>query len=128
MLGDGSSVPLTGDARLALRILFTFAIVPSPQTRDRWTTEIMSYFYTLHDRDDDREIVSYHWHPEGRSPVTTPHLHLGAGARIGRSQLSEAHFPTGHIVLGSFLHLAIAGLYARPLRRDWHAIVNDSAS
>ena len=78
--------------------------------------------YALYDV-DGREVVAYHWHPEGRSGVTTPHLHLGTGASVGRRDLAGAHLPTGRILLEDVLRLGVAELGVRPLRRDWREIL-----
>ncbi len=81
----------------------------------------MSYAYFLL-RDDGREILAYHWHPEGRSHVTTPHLHLGAGAEAGWPGLQKTHLPTGSVVLPDLVELAI-GCGVAPRRRDWRGVV-----
>lgn len=55
--------------------------------RRAWTATIASYRYGLCDR-DGREVLSYHWHPNTHSHVTTPHLHLGGGVASWRFDLS----------------------------------------
>jgi hypothetical protein len=84
---------------------------------------IAGYQYALYDA-DDREILAYHWHPEGSSHVTAPHLHLGAGAEVGRRDLASALPPTGQITLEDVLRFAITDLGVRPLRRDWSEILH----
>jgi hypothetical protein len=83
----------------------------------------VGYQYTLRDI-DGREIIAYHWHPEGRSHVTTPHIHLGPGAEMGRRDLARAHLPTGQVMLEDVLRFAITELGVRPLRRDWSEVLD----
>ena len=56
--------------------------------------------------------------------MTAPHLHLGAGAEVGRRDLASAHLPTGLITLEDLFRLAITDLGVRPLRRDWSEILD----
>ena len=83
----------------------------------------MAYQYTLLDR-DEREYLGYHWHPDGISHETEPHLHLGPAARVGASMLATAHLPTGAISLAAVVRLAIEAFGARPLRPDWSAVLS----
>lgn len=69
------------------------------------------------------ELIAYHWHPQGRSTVTSPHLHLGAGAELGFGRLQGAHVPTGRIAIEDVLRLSIDELAVRPLRDDWRDIL-----
>jgi hypothetical protein len=65
------------------------------------------------------EILSYHWHPEGRSAVREPHLHLGPSAKVGLTILANAHLPTGRLALVNILRLAISEFGVVPRRDDW---------
>ncbi len=88
--------------------------------REPWLVNIVAYQYTLLDA-DQREILAFHLHPEGPSHVTTPHLHLGAGAGQLRADLAAAHVPTGTVTLAAVARLAIEGFSARPQRAGWDA-------
>lgn len=78
--------------------------------------------YSLNDA-AGREILAYHWHPEGRSRITKPHLQLGKGADVRRTELADAHLPTGNVTLDENLLLAITEFGVRPIRADWHEIL-----
>ena len=108
---------LRGTSRLALSVRIGFRVLETPGERRPWEASIVAYRYTLEDR-AGQEILSYHWHPEGRSDVSVPHLHLGPGATEGRvlADLAAAHLPTGYISLQAVLRLAIAELGVRPLQ------------
>ncbi len=119
---EGGSVRLKGtDLRLSVRI--SYRLVETPGERLPWTAEIVAYHYGFDDQ-DGKEILAYHWHPDGR--VTEPHLHLGAGAVDGRLRpdLAGAHLPTRDITLQDVLRLAIAEFGVGSLRLDWEAVLH----
>src|SRR6266567_2587872 len=53
-------------------------VLEDPSERAPWSVRTAAYYYSL-DNADDREIISYHWHPESQSPIQFPHPHLGPG-------------------------------------------------
>ena len=122
LLGPGAPVALRGTSRLRLTVRLRYRIVERP-SRAGWVVEVAAYEYRLSDR-DDREIMAYHWHPEGSSHVRTPHLHLGPGADVGLRALTTAHLPTGPIHLADVIDLAIESLGALPLRNDWRQVLD----
>jgi hypothetical protein len=93
------------------------------------STQIAAYHYHVLDR-DEREIIAFHWHPEGVSPIRFPHLHLSS--TIGRVplpggssvDLAGMHLPTGSIALADVVRLLIVEFRAVPRRDDWEAILN----
>ena len=88
----------------------------------RWRVEVVEYYYSVHDA-EEREVLLYHWHPRGNSPVSTPHLHLEQGARVGRPEVRDAHLPTGDVSLNAILRVLIEEMDVRPLRPDWESIL-----
>jgi hypothetical protein len=119
---SGSPVPLTGEGRIALRVRSRFIVVSTDNASRLWQARTIGYFYTLHEI-NGREILGYHWHPTGSSHETEPHLHLEAGAEIGRPDLAKAHLPTGHVALNGVLRFVIRDLGVRLLRSDWAQIL-----
>lgn len=86
----------------------------------RWRgIRTVGYRYALLDA-NGRELISYHWHPAGRSNATYPHLHLGEGP------LAHAHIPTGFVTLPDVVRLAIGGLSVRPRRSDWDNVLTQT--
>lgn len=75
---------------------------------------------------DEVEILSYHWHPSGRSAVTWPHLHLGQAGIGHHATLLAAHMPTGRVALEEVIRLAIVDLGVEPRRRDWPDVIRES--
>ncbi|MGH2561673.1 MAG: hypothetical protein ACRDJH_21620 [Thermomicrobiales bacterium] len=85
---------------------------------------IAGYRYVLRNR-DRRELLSYHWHQSGPSPIITPHLHVGC--RAGNADLSKVHLPTGHVALVDVVRCAITEFRVEPLRADWRAVLDRAA-
>ncbi len=123
-LSDDAAVRLGGNARLSLTVEIGYRIHDTLPVEDkgRWAVTSAMYMYTFYDARGG-QLLSYHWHPEGRSPITTPHLHLGASA-VTRDLLATAHLPTGLITLIDVIRLAIQDFGVRPLRRDWAAVLD----
>lgn len=86
-----------------------------------------SYMFRIPERP---EICSYHWQPEGLSPINYPHLHINRGATgnvttFGPRGLHRIHFPTRHITIEDVLRLAITEFGVEPRRQDWDTILGD---
>jgi len=82
---------------------------------------------------DEREILAYHWHPTGVSPVTWPHLRLSGRLPpldVGRGQASISlggkHLTTGPINLSDFVRLLITEFDVQPRRADWAAVLESN--
>ncbi|HEX5502572.1 MAG TPA: hypothetical protein VFW96_08100 [Thermomicrobiales bacterium] len=111
-------VLLPGAYGIALRLLHSYR---AAEEAGRWTVHTASYSYEFMLR-DGLEIIAYHYHPAGPSPVKTPHLHVrSATAPV---PLSKAHIPTGRISLEAVLRFAIVELKVEPLRADWAAVLD----
>lgn len=125
VLGDVEAVRLPGaDVALSIR---AYARVresgDDEAAASPWRADLVAYFYTLEERGGP-EILAYHWHPDSRSPITFPHLHLETGARVGREELQRAHVPTGRVELEDVLLMAIREFGVRPRRDDWAKILD----
>ena len=116
--GDGAS-PIT----LTIQHWHRTVTDPARPARERWHAATTGYVYALDDA-DGREIVSYHWHPHGRSHVSEPHLHLGAGAGALRHELTKAHLLTGAVTPVVILRLTIEAFSVRPHRADWPSVLD----
>jgi len=121
-LGE-SPARLNSNPRLFLSVTMHYHVVEAPGERGPWKVSIAAYLYSLDD-EQGQEILAFHWHPRGRSSVTSPHLHIGPGAGVQYQQLQGAHIPTGRVALEDVLRLAIRELGVRPLRRDWADILD----
>ncbi len=87
-----------------------------------WATQTTAYYHSL-ETADEKEIISYHWHPGHGSGFPHPHMHLGAGIGADLGLLDKAHIPTGEIRLEDLLHFAIRELGAEPQREGWPEIL-----
>jgi hypothetical protein len=93
----------------------------------RWRVTTTAYRY--HMVQAGRDVVSWHWHPAGSSPVTWPHQHLGAATVSSDGVITpRSHLPTGRITLEDVVHFMIADLGALPARDDWHHALHASRS
>lgn len=96
---------------------------------DGYTAREVDYRYHLLDS-DGREILAYHSHPSGVSPITWPHLHLSgrlapfdAGRGEAPVSLGGRHLPTGPVTLADVVRMLIAEFEVRPRRADWAAVI-----
>lgn len=119
--------PLGRDGRLALKMIQHYRIVEYPGDYGPWKVQTVAYYYALEEAAAPyRELIAYHWHPQGHSPITYPHLHLYAGTGITHHRIPEAHFPTGRIALEQVLRLAIEHFQVQPLRSDWATVLDQA--
>lgn len=88
-----------------------------------------SYAYQVLDH-EDREILAYHLHPAGVSPITFPHLHLcgrltplDLGPGVEPAALGDMHLPTGVVTLADVVRLLIDEFDITPRRADWDAVL-----
>ena len=124
-LGVEAPVQMRGPGELALRVTHHYRIIEAEGARGPWKASSVGYLYALDDA-QSREVLAYHWHPEGRGGKAHPHLHLGEGALIGHERLKGAHLATGRVALESLLRCAIAELGVEPLREDWREVLDAS--
>jgi len=119
-IGDVEPVRLSGDYPLLLSATIRFDIIADALTAHR--VNMRDYEYVrLHG--DGRELLVYHWHPESRSNVTFPHLHVKAGTDLRRAEFAKAHIPTGWIPFQDVIWLAITQFGAKTTKKDWAAVL-----
>src|SRR5206468_2507992 len=107
---------------------YDYEILPTGDALRRFETRVAGYWYEIAGA-DGRELIAFHWHPVGASPITFPHLHLSS--RIGsiaidgdnKVALGEMHIPTGPVEMGDVARLLIAEFGAQPRRLDWAAVL-----
>lgn len=121
-------VPLrtVSGGRLGFQFRLDFVVRETDQTT---TLLPVAYQYRLLEP-GGREILAYHWHPEGVSHVTHPHMHLSSRVRpipiepIGLTiALANHHIPTGHVSLGDVVRYLIVEIGIEPRRPDWREVL-----
>jgi len=121
-----------GRRGLFLAMTIFYNVVDSAfETADH--VQVAGYRYAVLDR-QDREIIEFHWHPAGSSPITYPHLHLSGrlapldlGPGIEPIRLGEIHLPTaGMITLADVVRLLITELGVGPRRADWERVLAEA--
>jgi hypothetical protein len=120
MLGDIEPVRRSGDYPLLFSITIRFRVVAESPLAHR--AAMTDYAYVIR-HGNGRELLVYHWHPESRSDITFPHLHMKAGTDLRREQFAKAHIPTGWIALQDVVWLAITQFGARPAKKGWPTIL-----
>lgn len=124
-----------GVGELGLRILRFYAV--GRDANDAGAG--YSVFDSFHHHDildrDGREIVVFHWEPEGRGPVREPHLHMPAAEPVvlpqrggsplagAKTHLGNLHLPTGEIGIEAVVELLIRDFAVDPLRADWSDVL-----
>lgn len=78
--------------------------------------------YAILDNAGD-EAFAYHWHPDGRSDVTAPHLHIGRAYCYG-SAVIESHFPTGRVSFQQVVRFLLDDLAVNARRADARPILD----
>lgn len=111
---------LSGDTRFGLFLSYSYEVVRVGFGRESWTADAIGYVYELLDAAGQR-VLAYHWHPDGRSRVTAPHLHTRQLLPI---DISRTHPPTGRVSLPAVLRYAIVELGGEPMRGDWASILD----
>ena len=122
-MNGGIPVALGGPSQLMFGLQQNYRIVESELSGIPWGVEVLGYYYAVHDS-EQREMLLYHWHPRGNSPVETPHLHLEQGAEVGRAEVRDAHLPTGAVSLNAFLRALIEEMGVLPRRSDWDVVLS----
>ena len=130
-----------GTGEIILRFVHGYRVVHVPEDEERgpYKVSTQGYQYRLTDIADS-DLVIYDWHPEGNSPVTTPHLHVPpAGAfhmaqeagcqREGKkTHLGDVHFPTARIFLEDVVELLIRDFAVVPNCDDWEDVLRENRS
>ncbi len=124
-LNRGSAVPLRGRRDLTLNIRQGYRIEEAEGELGPYEVSTAAYAYIIGDA-EEREILTYHWHPEGPSHITEPHLHLGPAAEIGCEELVKAHIPVGRITIEDVIGLLLRDFGVKPLREDWEDVLAET--
>ncbi len=133
----GLAVPLRTSPRLSrLRLLtrIDYRVLEHQDTERTYEARIDGYYFEISDH-DGREILAYHWHPEGMSPITKPHLHLSGrfqaldiGSHDAPVALGEMHLPTCVVTLAQVVRLLITEFGDEPRREDWETVLRASGA
>lgn len=107
--------------RIGLSSAIQYRIEPGGD-KERWKVTTAKYKHSIVD-EEEHEVVSYHWHPEGT--VSWPHMHVGSVFSYS-TFVTGAHFPTGRVALEQIVRLIIEDFMVEPKRPDWDECLNRS--
>ena len=114
---------MRGDSHLTLSVGEQYGVVDEGD--NRWRVRISAYFYAI-GQQRGAELITYHWHPQGRGMSTGPHLHVNADVQVGTRWLGKVHLPTGPIALQDVIAMVIEDLGVMPLRDEWGQLLRDT--
>jgi hypothetical protein len=86
---------------------------------ERWHVSTVAYDYRVSRVDDDRELLSWHWHPRGG--VSFRHLHVGADWLNRR-----LHVPSGRVSIEAVLRMLLGELAVPPKGEDWADVLAET--
>jgi hypothetical protein len=125
-LSGDEPVRLGRDPGVRMLMSIQYRIVEAEGERGPWKTTVAQYEYALLNDDGD-ELLGFHWHPEGRSEVVWPHVHVGSVALDKAGALSRrVHVPTSRVAVEDVLRVAIMDLGVQPLRDDWKPVFRET--
>lgn len=120
----------TRGIRVLLQMSVDYVVVAASSGAREFGVTTVAYEYRLTDT-EGQEILAFHWHPQGLSRVTHPHLHLSgrlAPLQVGRGldtiQLGDIHIPTGYVLPEDVVRLLIEELGVRSRLPDWDALLH----
>ena len=131
VLNSGDPVRLRGATTMALNVSQTFTLEPHVgHGTSGWYVTTTGYRYVLSDS-GNHEILAFHWHPQGHSFVTFPHMHIGAvmisSTAPARSRdFHHAHVPTGTVLLEDVARFVINEMAVRSRRDDWETALQQA--
>jgi hypothetical protein len=90
---------------------------PPEEHRYRVTTRWYAYSVRT---SDGAAVFDYHWHPDGQSDESDPHVHWGHSQLNPEGVLAKSqHWPSGRVTLESIIRRLIKELEVKPLCADW---------
>jgi hypothetical protein len=124
VLNRGRPVRLQGASPLSIVVVQLYRAFHRPDDPNgAWNVRTVGYYYRLLDA-DEQGILLYHWHPNERSPIDYPHLHIGVASGVSRDDLRGAHLPTGDVAIADLIRLLIRDFRVTPHRADWAAVLS----
>lgn len=119
-------VALRGEEDFALSVRHDYRIVRGEGLHGRWKVRTVGYYYELLNTSDvamPKEVLSYHWHPESRSPLLFPHMHIGSGSGVTVEGITKPHYETPRVSLEEFLWMLVKDFGVLCRRDDWEAVL-----
>lgn len=116
------------DDVLTLDLSIQYEIVHIPQDRHRGPYKVSTrgYMHSLQTI-DGAEVIAFHWHPDGKSDVQDPHMHIGSTQLNPAGVITKKHhIPGRRMSVEEVLRYCIEQVGVEPLRPDWKPVLADS--
>ena len=126
---ENEPVQLKGRFRLTMAIALKYSVVAHEKAEGGWKVRTAKYIYEITDSQGG-PLFDFHWHPDGESRVTTPHMHIRPSIKVAAEivdlyrAVTKAHIPTGRISLEDVLRFLVDELDVEPLRADWETVLS----
>lgn len=88
-------VPAKNEASYCVSVTQVFRTISDPNNQGQFKATTQEYSYVLLKENCEKEIVSYHWHPNDPG-IHYPHLHIEG---------QRTHFPTSRVCLEDFIFM-----------------------
>lgn len=126
LLDKRGEVWLSGPERPRLFVNIGYDVVRSDDPeRGPWKVSTRSYRYHVLTA-DGTESVLYHWHPDGKSHVTRPHMHMGRALLNPSAVISrKAHMPSGRVALELVVWMLLEEFQVVPARDDAYDVLSE---
>ena len=128
-----------GEGEILFEFVYLYAVVHQGARHGRGEFEVRTSFYQYNVLDrEQRELVAYHWEPEGISPIRTPHVHMpvigsivlpqhpGSAVASAKTHLGKMHMPTGRVSVEDIVEMLIREFAVDPQRADWMEVLQDN--
>ena len=129
-INDGIPVTIGREQRLQFAAFAQYRISERSGSPGHWGVQIVGYVFAFRNP-SGAPLLAYHWHPDGGSRVTWPHLHISDPSLNPSSPLARAHLPTGTVALEDVIRLAITefGVAPRPRHHDdWDVVLRETSA
>jgi hypothetical protein len=132
---DAPALVRSEDRRRALQFVvrLQISVLDASERGSQVRARQIGYDYRILDS-SGHEIIAWHWHPIGNSPITHTHLHVSSQIQpipLGRGldplPLADLHIPAGYVDLPDIVRFLIAEVGVRPHKRGWEALLAPDA-
>lgn len=125
-LNGGAGLRFAGGLTLVADMHFEVVDRGQSMRDERFKVRTLSYLYAVEDADRN-EIISAHWHPDGKSDITFPHWHMGSVALSETGVfLERAHIPSPRVSLEQMVGMVLGSPGVEATRSDWRERLAES--
>jgi hypothetical protein len=111
---------LLGEVRLQAGMHYEIQDRGASRGHERFKVSTRGYMYAIELASDGSEVMAFHWHPNGTSPIRVPHYHFGEEAIAPSGVfLARAHIPSPRVSFEQVIRTLVEDVRVPALREDW---------